>query len=98
MLKKRNIVTLLICLLLLTAVALSFGMLLRHAGHSCNNESCPVCVGIDLCKGLLRSLALAAVAVCLPFIIACRFFASGFVSLTICKAETPVTLKTKLLN
>ncbi len=56
---KRIFITL-ICVAVLFAMVFSAFCVVAESGHSCTGDHCAICCHIELCKNLLRSLAVAA--------------------------------------
>ena len=56
---NKRIFRTLLCMAVLFAVAFSAFYIVAESGHDCTGEHCAICHQIELCKNLLRSLALA---------------------------------------
>ena len=89
------------CLLVLLVFFVLFASLyfvLHEAHHDCEGDDCPVCRLIAICRNTLRSFALALSLLCAylsSLRVSCAAGSSSYKRET---AETPVSLKVKLLN
>lgn len=95
---KKNLLKRSACILLCSAMLFSFIVLVLEAEHDCVGEACHICLEIQHCQSLLKSLAR-----CIGFFAfhSALLYGSGNVLQYICcefRHETPVVLNVKLLN
>lgn len=95
--KKKHLVVL-ACIFLCVSILFSFLTIAVHADHDCIGEACLICVEIQQCSSLLKTLSCALVF--LASAISLRFGILRTIENHTLKAilSTPVTLKVKLLN
>ncbi|SBW09251.1 conserved exported hypothetical protein [uncultured Eubacteriales bacterium] len=94
---KKRILALLACLLLCVSMAASLAFVAIESEHNCIGEGCQICTELQQCKSLLQNFACALAA--LAFF-SCAVYGTVYILRKIereSRAETPVTLKVKLL-
>lgn len=95
---KKRICAILLAALFAFAAAFSLAFIAHAAGHDCSGEDCPVCAALEVCLNVLRVFAFAVFAAfaALAAVCAARFALSPHAIAA--AAQTPTSLKVKLLN
>ena len=98
MVKPKRILAMLMAVAIFAVMLSSALFLAEEADHDCIGDGCQICVQMNVCRGILKSLSLVlhvAVAVLLAACISCgRFWPCGKSTHQV----TLVTLKVKLSN
>ena len=96
--KFRRITVIIVTALIALAMLSSAAFVAAEADHDCTGEGCEICCAISLCVNIFKSItATFTAAAALAFALYGIISAIGSFKL-LTATETPVSLKTKLLN
>ncbi len=95
----KRFTAMLLCLMLVSVLAVSSAYIAHEMGHDCTGHDCPICQMVSLSGNLLRVLGLAVLLLWAVFSLSGEKYAHmARQGLRIYVSGTPVSLKTRLNN
>ncbi len=94
----RRITVIIITALIALAMLSSAAFIAVEADHDCTGENCAVCCAISFCVNTFKSIAASFIAAALFALVFTGFRMSTNLRGVSGSFDTPVNLKTKLLN
>ena len=93
----RKLIAILLTIAVALTVTAAFVFVAHEADHECCGHDCPVCAAISVIGRILVSIVLVSAALTAAGTVraAAASYVSGFSRL---RVETPVSMKTRLLN
>ncbi len=95
---KKRIAALLLCVGLCSVVVFSYAFIALESEHDCTDHHCHICLELQLCHALIRSLLHSGAAVAAVTYAVCLLVGGCVVTSYVRRAATPVSLKVKLLD
>ncbi|MCR4939736.1 MAG: hypothetical protein K5930_06465 [Treponemataceae bacterium] len=93
-LRTRGIIAAIAGIILLLATIMSVFYIAMESHHHCEEENCPICACIELCKAIIHSGSFVPLIICYPFLfLFTDFFFSKFFTI-----ETPVSRRIRMNN
>ena len=98
MVKTKRILAMLMAVAIFAVMLSSALFLAEEADHDCIGDGCQICVQMNVCRGILKSLSLAFHAAVAALAVACILYGSICPRGESSDHVTLVTLKVKLSN
>ena len=98
MVKTKRILAMLMAVAIFAVMLSSAFFLAEEAHHDCIGDGCRICVQMNVCRGILKSLSLVLHAAAAALAVACILCGSFRLRTEASDHVTLVTLKVKLSN
>lgn len=96
--KTKRILAMVMAVALFAVMLSSALFLAEEADHDCIGDGCQICLQLNLCRGVLKSLSLVLLAAAAPLTVACILWGGFWPRQGSTGHITLVALKVKLSN
>ena len=96
--KTKRILAMVMAVALFAVMLSSALFLAEEADHDCIGDGCQICLQLNICRGVLKSLSLVLLAAAAPLTVACILWGNFWPSKGSTGHVTLVALKVKLSN